>query len=85
MRKRSFYDSVYFDLLDAMRKNISPICLLTEKSERRYSRTLFYELYKQSFGLCMHHFLAVYSLYYNPTEEKSVLKQCQLYVPRQHL
>lgn len=68
MRKDSkgkgFYDGVYFDLLDAMKEEVCPICLLIQKSEFRYIDTLFYELVndpgvrgklRESYGFCTEH------------------------------
>lgn len=63
-KKESFYDSVYFDLLDAMRRKVCPICFLIQKSEYRYMDTLFYELVndpgvreklRKSHGFCTKH------------------------------
>jgi len=62
--EKGFYDSVYFDLLDAMKEKICPICSLIEKSEYRYMDTLFYELVndpgvrerlRNSYGFCTKH------------------------------
>jgi len=62
--KKGFYDSVYFDLLDAMKEKICPICSLIQKSEYRYMDTLFYELVndpgireklRKSYGFCTKH------------------------------
>jgi len=60
----NFYDSMYFDLLDAMKKDTCPICFLVQKSEYRYIATLFYELVndpgvrdklRDSYGFCPRH------------------------------
>jgi len=62
--EKGFYDSVYFDLLDAMRQNTCPLCHLVRKSELRYMDTLFYELVndvgareklRKSYGFCARH------------------------------
>ncbi|HHF98828.1 MAG TPA: hypothetical protein ENL39_05010 [Candidatus Aerophobetes bacterium] len=63
--KKAFYDSTYFELLDAIKEEEScPICSLVEKSESRYITSLFYELvndYKvrerlrNSYGFCPEH------------------------------
>ena len=63
-RKKGFYDSVYFDLLDAMKEKVCPICYLIQKSEYKYMDTLFYELVndtgvreklRKSYGFCAKH------------------------------
>jgi len=63
-KEKGFYDSVYFDLVDAMKEENCPICLLIQKSECRYMDTLFYELVndpgvreklRKSYGFCQEH------------------------------
>lgn len=68
MRKDSkgkgFYDGVYFDLLDAMKEEVCPICFLIQKSESLSMDNLFYELVndpgvreklRKSYGFCQKH------------------------------
>lgn len=63
-KKAGFYDSIYFDLLDAMEEKVCPVCFLIQKSESRYMDTLFYELVndpgvreklRKSYGFCTRH------------------------------
>ena len=63
-KKKNFYDSVYFDLLDAMKEDVCPICFLIQRSEFQYMDNLFYELVsdpevreklRRSYGFCGRH------------------------------
>jgi len=63
-KNKSFYDSIYFDLLDAMKEESCPICFLIQRSESQYLDNLFYELVsdpgvreklRKSYGFCGKH------------------------------
>ncbi|MBE0477502.1 hypothetical protein IBX65_00075 [Candidatus Aerophobetes bacterium] len=63
-RNESFYDSSYFELLEAMKENTCPVCFLIKKSELSFMDTLFYELVndpgvreklRKSYGFCPRH------------------------------
>ncbi len=61
---KDFYDVTYFDLVDAMKEKVCPLCLLIQKREYKYIDTLFYELVndpgvreklRKSYGFCTKH------------------------------
>ncbi len=62
--KKDFYDVTYFDLVDAMKEKVCPLCLVIQKREYKYVDTLFYELVndpgvreklRKSYGFCTKH------------------------------
>lgn len=62
--KASFYDSMYFGLLDALERKACPICVLIQKSGYRCMDALFYELVddpgvreklRKAYGFCTKH------------------------------